>query len=137
MDPRCRKSQHPVLHSCLQLVHLGVLLKLESPQELAPDPLHPMPLDSSFVNLHLHVHFIHPWKISFDDVGFWSLLPVDSNVCKSRSLISRWTEDLPGIHDLQRIPDVKRHGIHDVASSTAEERRDDRHSSSVFRTENE
>ncbi|RWR89218.1 Alpha crystallin/Hsp20 domain-containing protein [Cinnamomum micranthum f. kanehirae] len=99
-------SKHPVLHSCLHLIHLRVLWKPESPQELAPAPLHLMPLvgllflllallsanlkDSSFLNLHLHLLFLHPWKIRLDNMGFWSLLPVDSNVCELRSLISRW-----------------------------------------------
>ncbi|KAJ6691965.1 hypothetical protein OIU79_013857 [Salix purpurea] len=92
-------SKHPVLHPCLDLIYLGILRQLEPSQELATATLNTMPcvilvfllhapLSSDLkhpviFNLDFHLLLFNPRKISFEDMGFWGLFPVDASVDES------------------------------------------------------
>ncbi|XXG61720.1 hypothetical protein AAC387_Pa05g0259 [Persea americana] len=134
-------SDYSILHASFGLIHLGILRQPELPQEFAAAPLKPVPLivllfflsaslsaylqDPPFFEFDFHIFLLQTWKVSFEDMSFWGLLPVYPGIGRSgclpvhvgigKCIVIEW-------ESLEGIPNVKREGVGSLAEDAGNNR---------------
>ncbi|CAL5386843.1 unnamed protein product [Camellia sinensis] len=140
-----RHYEHPILHASLDLIHLGIPWQPESPEELPAAPLHavphliillllfaPLPAyleNSSPFHFDLHLFILYAWKVSFEYMSFWGLLPVNLHCGELRSFASRGWEvgEGRGEEAIEGVPNILREWNGDIGLSVAKETWNERH----------
>ncbi|KAJ8427538.1 hypothetical protein Cgig2_019957 [Carnegiea gigantea] len=146
---RNSNSQHSILQRGLDLINLGILREAEAAEELAGAPFHTVPRigllllltlplaadaeDVVALHLNLHLFLLNSGQISLEDVGLWSLPPVDPGVGERGCLggCLRFGGDREGGGGGKEVgkgvPHVEREWVEDAASSPFEEAWNQRH----------
>lgn len=106
-------SKHSILHTGLNLIHLRILWQPELAEELPDAPLDTVPLvilvlllfaslstnleNSAFFHLYFHFFFLKSRKVSFENMSFWGLLPINPCVDKCGGFTCRGEDTIKGI----------------------------------------